>query len=168
MRRICICPFLLEQNALRWTTNAKRPTYPLDRCSARRRDGPHGHRSRARVCGSSARRTQSRRLLHALDHQFRRPRVRVSFRHIRVLPRPTSWKQARAVALPAHPRPDTRLTRAHGHSLRLDVQHRLRRIPPRRRDLDARLVHGADGRDHLAADGWDRGVWPGGDSSCTT
>ena len=51
-----------------------------------------------------------------------------------------------------------RPARAHVPALRVDLQFRLRALLARRRHLDARLVHGADGGDHLPADAGDRGA----------
>src|SRR5439155_12166321 len=76
---------------------------------------------------------------------------------------PEARRPAGAVALSSHARTDTGGARAHRHSSGVDFQLRLRPLSPRRRHLDARLVHGVARRTDMAADTCDRNVRPRGD-----
>ena len=84
-------------------------------------------------------------------------------RYVCIPPRPTDGRSQSAVAIPRHSRADTGAARAHRHSRGVDLQLRLRPLSPGRRHLDARLVHGAARRAHLAAYTGDRSLWRSGD-----
>ena len=97
--------------------------------------------------GPAGRRPDAGDLLHAMDHALRRAGIRVSRRHGRISLRLQRVGDTKKLAsVPAHARSVARAARAHGDSRRLDVQFRLRALHACRRDLDDRLVHGADGR----------------------
>src|SRR5258708_3404786 len=82
--------------------------------------------------------------------------LRLSCRNRGLSARTEARRSARLGALPRRPRADARGARAVRDSLLVDVQLRLLAVCPGGRHLDARLVHGADGRLDLALDAHDR------------
>src|SRR6185369_6222140 len=128
----------------------------FDRCRAWRRHDFDGDRSRASVRRGARGWAAPRRIFHALDHQLRRARVRISLRHLGVPARPETGQHARAVALSADAWTDPRAARAHRDSRGVDLQLPLRRVSACRCDLDARLVHGVDVSAGVAASRGDR------------
>ena len=108
--------------------------------------------------GCPGRRADGRGFLHAMGHALLRAGVRLSCRNLGVPVRPGSSAARRGV-------PDRRAlarylvtrglllvaARAHRHPRVVDVRPRLLAVHPRRRHLDAWLVHGAAGGARLAA-----------------
>src|SRR5262249_31086682 len=125
--------------------HAARAAPPFARCGPRAGDGADGRRPRPRLLGRAGRRTDAGRLLHALDHALLRARVRVFRRHGGVPARTLARRHPAAGPLPPLARPLAGRAGADDPAARLDVQLRLRALRAGRRDLDARLVHGAPG-----------------------
>ena len=104
--------------------------------------GPHGHRSRPRLCRRPRGRTVARRLLYAVGYTLLRTWLRLFRRCVGVPTACEARRHRRALALPAVARPADRAARAHGDALRVDLQLRRDELQPRGRALDDRLEHG--------------------------